>query len=122
MHWTDIVERSVRDVTVLDVRGHMTLSDSEASLFGYASRLADEGRLHIVLNLQHVAYIDSVGIGEIVRTFLHLGHRGGSMAVCSVSPRTREVLLATRLDTVIRMFGTEEEAVAAVSESSRPAQ
>jgi stage II sporulation protein AA (anti-sigma F factor antagonist) len=122
MHWTDIGERSVRNVTVLDVRGHMTLSDSEASLFGYASRLADEGRLHIVLNLQHVAYIDSVGIGEIVRTFLHLGHRGGSMAVCSVSPRTREVLLATRLDTVIRMFGTEEEAVADVSQSSRPAQ
>jgi stage II sporulation protein AA (anti-sigma F factor antagonist) len=78
--------------------------------------------LHIVLNLQHVAYIDSVGIGEIVRTFLHLGHRGGSMAVCSVSSRTREVLLATRLDTVIRMFETEEQAVAAVSPSSRAVQ
>jgi stage II sporulation protein AA (anti-sigma F factor antagonist) len=114
MHWTDIGERIVAGVVVLEVRGHMTLSDSEASLFQYASRLADEGHLHIVLNLQHVAYIDSVGIGEIVRTFLHLGHRGGGMAVCAVSPRTREVLLATRLDTVIHMFDTEEKAVAAV--------
>ena len=119
MHWTDIGERTVANVVVLDVRGHMTLSDSEASLFHYASRLADEGHLHIVLNLQHVAYIDSVGIGEIVRTFLHLGQRGGSMAVCSVSPRTREVLLATRLDTVIRMFDTEEQAVAAVTLSPK---
>jgi len=119
MHWTDIGERAVGDVVVLDVRGHMTLSDTEASLFGYASRLADEGHRQIVLNLHHVAYIDSVGIGEIVRTFLHLGHRGGSMAVCSVSPRTREVLLATRLDTVIRMFDTEEQAVAAVSPAAR---
>jgi anti-anti-sigma factor len=114
MHWTDIGERTVGNVVVLDVRGHMTLSDSEASLLRYASRLGDEGHLHVVLNLQHVAYIDSVGIGEIVRTFLHLGQLGGSMAVCSVSPRTREVLLATRLDTVIRMFDTEEQAVAAV--------
>ena len=80
----------------------------------YASRLADQGRFHIVLNLQHVAYVDSVGVGEIVRTFLHLGQRGGSMAVCDVSARTREVLLATRLDTVIRMFDTEAQAVAAV--------
>ncbi len=119
MHWTDIGERTVGDVVVLDVRGHMTLSDTEASLFGYASRLADEGHRHIVLNLQHVAYIDSVGIGEIVRTFLHLGQRGGSMAVCSVSARTREVLLATRLDTVIHMFDTEEQAVAAVSRRVR---
>ncbi len=121
MHWTDIGERAVKDVVVLDVHGHMTLSDTEASLFRYASRLADEGHRQIVLNLLHVAYIDSVGIGEIVRTFLHLGQRGGSMAVCSVSPRTREVLLATRLDTVIKMFDTEEEAVAAVSPAARRA-
>jgi anti-anti-sigma factor len=122
MHWTDIGERLVGDVVVLDVRGHMTLSDTEASLFSYASRLADEGHRLIVLNLQHVAYIDSVGIGEIVRTFLHLGHRGGAMAVCAVSPRTREVLLATRLDTVIKMFDTEEKAVAAVSPAAKSVQ
>lgn len=114
MHWTDIGERNAGRVTVLDVRGYMTLADTEASLYRYASRLADEGRFHIVLNLQHVAYVDSVGVGEIVRTFLHVGQRGGSMAVCDVSPRTREVLLATRLDTVIRMFDTEAQAVAAV--------
>jgi anti-anti-sigma factor len=122
MHWTDIGERTVGDVVVLDVRGHMTLSDNEASLYRYAGRLADEGRLHIVLNLQHVAYIDSVGIGEIVRTFLHLGQRGGSMAVCSVSPRTREVLFATRLDTVIHMYDTEAQAIAAVSPAGKSAQ
>jgi anti-anti-sigma factor len=120
MHWTDIGERAVDDVVVLDVRGQMTLSENESSLFRYASRLADEGHLHVVLNLQHVAYIDSVGIGEIVRTFLHLGQRRGSMAVCSVSARTREVLLATRLDTVIHMFDTEEQAVAAVSPARGP--
>jgi anti-anti-sigma factor len=119
MHWTDIGERSVGAVTVLDVRGHMTLSDPDASLYRYASRLADEGHFHIVLNLQHVAYIDSVGIGEIVRTFLHLGQRGGSMAVCAVSARTREVLLATRLDTVIRMFDTEAQAVRALDAGAR---
>ena len=119
MHWTDIGERLVRDVVVLDVRGHMTLSDTDASLYKYVTRLADEGHLHVVLNFQHLAYIDSVGIGEIVRTFLHLGHRGGGMAVCSVSARTREVLTATRLDTVIHMYDTEEHAVAALARSPK---
>ena len=118
MHWTDLGERAAGDVVVLDVRGHMTLGENEASLFQYASRLVDDGHRRLVLNLQHVAYIDSVGIGEIVRTFLHLGHRGGTMAVCSLSARTREVLLATRLDTVIHMFDTEEQAIAAVSSAA----
>ncbi len=113
MHWTDIGERRSGDVVVLDVHGHMTLSEAESLLFRYASGLADEGHPRVVINLRHVSYIDSVGIGEIVRTFLHLVRRGGTLTVCSVSPRTREVLEATHLDTVIRMFETEPEAVAA---------
>jgi anti-sigma B factor antagonist len=113
MHWTDIGERLSGNVVVLDVHGHMTLSEAESALFQCANRLADDGHPHVVLNLGHVSYIDSVGIGEIVRTFLHLVQRGGMLTVCSVSPRTREVLEATHLDTVIRMFDTEQEAVAA---------
>ena len=113
MHWTDIGERLSGKVMVLDVHGHMTLTEAESSLFHCANRLADQGHPHVVLNLGHVSYIDSVGIGEIVRTFLHLVQRGGMLTVCSVSPRTREVLEATHLDTVIRMFDTEQDAVAA---------
>jgi anti-anti-sigma factor len=66
-----------------------------------------------VLNLRNVSYIDSIGIGEIVRTYLHLTEDGGMLVVCAVSPRTREVLETTRLDSVIRMFDTEEAAVQA---------
>ena len=113
MHWTDIGERVSGKVMVLDVHGHMTLTEAESSLFHCVNRLANEGHPHVVLNLGHVSYIDSVGIGEIVRTFLHLVQRGGMLTVCSVSPRTREVLEATHLDTVIRMFDTEQDAVAA---------
>jgi anti-sigma B factor antagonist len=116
MHWTEIAERQVGDVTILEVRGYMTLSESESLLFRRVSELNAEEHRHVVLNLRHVSYIDSVGIGEIVRTFLHLTQRGGMLTVCDVSPRTREVLETTHLDTVIRMFESEEDAV----EAARP--
>jgi anti-anti-sigma factor len=113
MHWTEIAERLSGDVTILDVRGHMTLSDAESALFRHVARLAEDGQRRVVLNLRHVAYIDSVGIGEIVRSFLHLAQRGGMLTLCAVSPRTREVLEATHLDTVVRMFDSEEDAARA---------
>lgn len=115
MHWTDIGERESGEVTVLEVRGHMTLTDPESLLFRHVARLVDEGRRRLVLNLRHVSYIDSVGIGEIVRAYLHLTKRGGMLTLCAVSPRTMEVLDATHLDRVIRVFAQEPDAVRATS-------
>ena len=115
MHWTEITERTAGDVVIVDVRGQMTLSEPDSSLFHYVSTLIAGGRRLVVLNLQHVSYIDSVGIGEIVRSFIHLGQCGGMLRLCAVSPRTREVLEATHLDTILQPVESEDEAVRIIS-------
>lgn len=111
MHWTEISDRLTGDAVVLDVRGIMTLSGYESSLFKYVSRLAEAGHGRIVLNLRHVSYIDSLGIGEIVRCYMYLTSHGGALRLCDVGPRVREVLNATRLDTVLYLADTEEAAL-----------
>ena len=112
MHWTHIADRLVGDVVVLDVKGHMTLAEPESLLFGYVSRLMqEERRLKFVVNLQHLAFIDSVGIGEIVRSYTHLARHGGALRLCSVGPRVSEVLEVTHLDSIIRIFATEADAI-----------
>lgn len=114
MHWTQIAERLEGDVVVLDVKGHMTLAEPESLLFAYVSRLMeDDGRRKFVVNLRHLAFIDSVGIGEIVRSYTHLVRHGGMLRLCEVGSRVREVLEVTHLDTIIRMFDTEHDALRA---------
>ena len=111
MHWTDISDRPAGDLVVVEVRGFMTLSDYESSLFKYIARVVEEGHARIVLNLRHVSYIDSVGIGEIVRCYMHVTSRGGALRLCEVGDRVREVLHATQLDTVLHLADTEEDAL-----------
>ena len=111
MHWSQISDRAAGDVVILDVRGHMTLSDEETSLFRYVCWLTEAGARRFVLNLRHVEFIDSVGIGEIVRCYMHVAEQGGSLKLCAVGPRIRDVLVATSLNTVIKMFETEAEAL-----------
>jgi anti-sigma B factor antagonist len=111
MHWTEITERRAHDGVVLEVRGQLTLSDEEASLFRRVTRLADEGTRRVVVNLCHVSYVDSVGIGEIVRSYTLMTRRGGSLTLCDVGPRVREILEATNLDSVLRMFDSEADAL-----------
>jgi anti-sigma B factor antagonist len=111
MHWTEITERRAGDTVVLEVRGQLTLSDEEASLFRHVTRLAEQGTRRVVVNLCHVSYVDSVGIGEIVRSHMLMTRCAGSLTLCDVGPRVREILEATNLDTVLRMFDSEVDAL-----------
>jgi anti-sigma B factor antagonist len=112
MHWTHIEDRMTGDVVVLDVKGHMTLAEPESLLFAYVTRLMQEaGRRKFVVNLRHLTFIDSVGIGEIVRSYTHLARHGGMLKLCDVGPRVREVLEVTHLDSIIRMYDAEADAL-----------
>lgn len=112
MHWTYIADRLVGDIVVIDVKGHMTLAEPESLLFAHVSRLArDEQRRRFVVNLHHLVFIDSVGIGEIVRSYTHLAGMGGSLKIAQAGPRVVEVLEVTHLDSIIQLYPSEEAAI-----------
>jgi len=116
MHWTEISDRTLGRAVVIDVRGFMTLGEQESRLLGYVRALAESGCRRIVLNLTHVSYVDSVGVGEIIRVYLHLQGRGGTLRLCGIGPRVSELLQSTQLDRVLPIFESEADAVASLGE------
>ena len=69
----------------------------------------------IVLDLSGTRYIGSTFIELMVRAWKRLRERGGCLTLCSVQPFCGEVLKTTKLDTLIGVFATREEAVAAMT-------
>ncbi len=65
-----------------------------------------------MLDLGHVRYIDSAGLGELIHAFAAVTNRGGAMKLLNVTKRVNELLILTRLLTVFESFDTEEEALA----------
>ena len=61
-----IEERVVDDVTILDLKGKMTLGEGDELLKDKIASLVSQGKKKILLNLEAVPYIDSAGLGEIV--------------------------------------------------------
>jgi anti-anti-sigma factor len=57
------------DVIVLDLKGKMTLGEGDELLKDKINSLVQQGRRKVILNLEDVPYIDSAGLGEIVRTY-----------------------------------------------------
>ncbi|HUE85567.1 MAG TPA: STAS domain-containing protein [Vicinamibacterales bacterium] len=111
----DIAERTVSDVTVLDLKGKMTLGEGDELLKDKINSLLASGKKKLVLNLEGVPYIDSAGLGEIVRTYTTVSRQGGSLKLLNLTKRIEDLLSITKLLTVFETFDTEAEAITSFS-------
>ena len=107
----DIVERTVNDITVLDLKGKMTLGEGDELLKDKINNLLAGGKKKLLLNLEGVPYIDSAGLGEIVRTFTTVSRQGGSLKLLSLTKRITDLLAITKLLTVFETHDNEADAI-----------
>jgi len=113
-----IEERSVGDVTILDLKGKMTLGEGDELLKDKINSLIHQGQRKLLLNLEGVPYIDSAGLGEIVRTYTTVSRQGGSLKLVNLTKRITDLLSITKLLTVFETFDSEQEAIASFQKAS----
>ena len=64
-----IQQRSVGDVTVLSVKGDITITGTGTTPLADVVRdVLAKGHTRLVLDLAHVKYMDSSGLGELVQS------------------------------------------------------
>ena len=114
-----IEERTVGDVLVLDLKGKITLGEGDELLKDKVNSLVNQGQKKIILNLAEVPYIDSAGLGEIVRTYTTVSRQGGNLKLLNLTKRITDLLSITKLLTVFETFDAESEAVRSFSASAK---
>ena len=102
-----IEERVVGEVTILDLKGKITLGEGDEALKDKINSLTLQKRKHILLNLEGVPYIDSAGLGEVVRTYTTVSRQGGQLKLVNLTKRITDLLSITKLLTVFETFDTE---------------
>ena len=88
MRWTRISPRESGGITVLELEGVMALSN-EDTLVKAVTRLVDQGARKIILSLESLPYLDSGGLGEVVRAYTACARHDGSLVIAHVHPRHR---------------------------------
>ena len=68
-----------------------------------------------MLNLESVPYIDSAGLGEVVRTHTTVSRQGGSLKLLNLTKRIEDLLSITKLLTVFDTYDSEAEAIKSFS-------
>jgi anti-anti-sigma factor len=114
----DVLTIDLRDqagVTVIRLAGELdALNVTE--LTQLVDSLHAEGKRLLVFDLSTLEFIDSAGLGGLVRLWESSVEAGGFLALGQPSSRIREVLHVTGLGNVLKSYDSVEDAVSAVRE------
>ena len=106
-----IEERALGEVMILDVTGKLPIGDGDELLKDKINSLIQQGRKKLILNLEGVPYVDSAGLGEIVRTYTTVSRQGGNLKLLNLTKRITDLLMITKLLTVFDTYDSEQEAL-----------
>ncbi len=106
-----IVDREVGDVTILDLKGKILIGEGDDALRDAITRLTDAGKTRILLNLADVPYVDSAGLGEIVRCYTTVSRKGGRLKLINLTKKIQDLLSITKLLTVFETYDNEQDAI-----------
>jgi anti-sigma B factor antagonist len=110
--------RQVEGVTVVDLSGRITLGEASVAVRDVINDLMGKGNKKILLNLVGVNYIDSSGIGVLVRSLSTARSQGGELKLVNLSKRIGDLLRITK---VYSLFDVKDDEAAAVASFFRAA-
>jgi anti-sigma B factor antagonist len=107
--------RKVKDIIVIDVDGKVVLGDGDVEIKKTVDDLLQKGNKKILLNLAKVPYLDSAGLGEIIRCFTALRRSSGNFKLLSPNQRIVDLLNITKLLNVFDCYDNESSAIKSFS-------
>jgi anti-sigma B factor antagonist len=101
---------NTRDVVVIRCSGRIVIGEETKFLQGEVNKLTEETK-RVVLHLAEVNYVDSGGLGALVRLRGMLQAAKGDLKLCQLSSFVAQVLKATNLLSVFHPYASEAEAI-----------
>jgi len=107
--------RKVDNVVIIDIDGKILLNDGDVEIKQEVDKLLERGDRNVLLNLARVQYIDSAGLGEVIRCFTAIRKSGGSLKLLSPNQRLIDLLAITKLVNVFDWYNDEATALESFS-------
>jgi len=105
--------REFGDITILDLRGRLTIDGGESELLSqHLQKLVANGVRKMLLNLIELTQVDSSGVSIIVKTYVSLKRQGSDLGLLSPGGRVLEVFRVLHLLSTIPTFENEAQALA----------
>ncbi len=109
----EIETRAEGPVTVIEAVGRFTTLDGRTKLRDLVHVLTSSGATKFILHLERVDFIDSSGIGELLRSHFVVRQAGGELKLACVNAKVMDVLRISHMNAVFEIHSSENEALKA---------
>ena len=110
-----ISSRDVKGITILDLNGRLVLGEGTTVLRDTVRDILAKGQKRVLINCQHVPYIDSSGLGELTTCFTSARRQDADLKLVNLSPKVHGLLQITKLNTIFEVFDNEAAALGSFS-------
>mgnify|MGYP000135563253 CR=1 FL=1 len=88
----------------------LTTTDSE-ELAQEIATCIEKNEIRFIFKLKNLEYINSTGLNFIISSFTKARNAGGELVICEVSEKVQDLLVITKLNTILTSFKTLDEAI-----------
>jgi anti-sigma B factor antagonist len=106
-----IEKRKTGDVVILDLKGKILIGEGIDVLRDSINNTINEQETKVLLNFAEVPYLDSTGLGEVVRSYTSIKKAGGVVKIVNLTNKVKDLLSVTKLITVFDTFEEEDKAI-----------
>jgi anti-sigma B factor antagonist len=101
--------RHIDHIAIIELSGR--LSVLETPLKQVVEALLERGDQYFIVNLAKLSYLDNSGLGQLCSMYTVARENGGDMKLLKPTPRIKELLKVTKLDTIFESFEREADAI-----------
>jgi anti-sigma B factor antagonist len=103
--------RKTDSIAILDLSGKL-MGGPDADVFkDTIKQLMEEGYKNVIVNLKHVPWVNSTGLGILIAGYTTLKREGGALKLIHVTERIDSILMITKLGTIFESYSDEQQAI-----------
>ena len=113
----NITVREAGPVAVVELNGRLTLGPPVEALGQTIRRVLESGSRKLLLNLTHLTYIDSAGMGALVSALKATRESGGEFRLSGIQHKVLTLIETANLDQVFEIYPDEASGLASFSQA-----
>ena len=106
-----ITKRDVGDVTVLALKGKVTIGSGDVALRDAIVETVSNGRKNLVVDLGGVSKMDSSGLGELVAAHNKVTAENGKITLAKIPSKIYNIMGVSQIISVFDVFDNVDEAL-----------
>lgn len=109
----NIAVKEIGDVNVIAVKGNLMGGPETISIHDKVKDLINEEKTKVVIDLAHVKWMNSSGLGTMMGCLTSLRNAKGDLKLSGVTDKVKSLFMITKLITLFETYDTPEQAAKA---------